>query len=160
MGWDAVCPRICTWALVKKNNGRLFYIYNTHLDHKGEQSRIHAARLIAGKLNLLEPEMPFVLCGDLNAIPDSRPIKIIEDFYFEANEFAALKDAADKSTFNGFDPNYPPTGKKIDFIFLNNSWKVASYRVNDSKINGSFVSDHFAVEAVLVFTDSALPPAD
>lgn len=150
MGWDAACQRICTWALIKTKSGKVFYTYNTHLDHVGIVARQNAMRLINSKLNLLEPDMPVIFCGDLNDSPDSKTIEIIKDFYTEANEIAQNKEILDKTTFNGFDKYYTPIGKQIDYIFLNKLWKVLSYKVNSEKIDNQFVSDHFPVEAILV----------
>src|SRR3970282_1470342 len=37
LGWDAAYKRIITWAKLKdKETGKVFYLFNTHFDHKGE----------------------------------------------------------------------------------------------------------------------------
>ncbi len=57
LGWDAVCKRTATWALMKdKRSGRHFYFINTHLDHKGKQARINGLQLIMDRIAGMNPE--------------------------------------------------------------------------------------------------------
>ena len=50
--WDAVLPRICTYALLKeKETGVLFWVFNTHFDHIGQQSRLQSVAIILKRIN-------------------------------------------------------------------------------------------------------------
>ena len=44
VGWDAALPRIVTWGKFKDSRtGKLFFVFNTHFDHRGEEARAESA---------------------------------------------------------------------------------------------------------------------
>ena len=46
-GWDATTNRTTTWILFKeKSTEKMFYVYNTHLDHQGVEAQKEGAKLI------------------------------------------------------------------------------------------------------------------
>ena len=46
-GWDAACNRVCTSALFKDvKTKRLFWVFNVHLDHVGNEARIKGVQLL------------------------------------------------------------------------------------------------------------------
>ncbi|MHC4090816.1 MAG: endonuclease/exonuclease/phosphatase family protein, partial [Planctomycetota bacterium] len=50
--WGNGVPRICTWArFVEKDSGTAFYVYNLHLDHKSQPSRVGGVELLAERIN-------------------------------------------------------------------------------------------------------------
>eukprot|EP00466_Bigelowiella_natans_P007921 jgi/Bigna1/144841/aug1.92_g19549 len=84
IGWDAMYPRIATWAVFEpssqqqqQQSSRLsgkkqtFGVISTHFDHVGIEARKESAKLIKGLIGDLQskyPSTPFVLCGDFNSI--------------------------------------------------------------------------------------------
>ena len=79
MGWDAVCNRVCTYALFQhKKTKETFWVFNTHFDHVGEVARQQSAALILEKIKTLNTKnYPVLLMGDFNLEPESNPIKTI-----------------------------------------------------------------------------------
>ena len=70
MGWDAACRRIVTWAKLKdKETGKVFYAFNTHLDHVGEVAREQSILLITKKIEEIvkKDKAPVFLSGDFNS---------------------------------------------------------------------------------------------
>ena len=100
-GWDAAYSRICTYGLFRdKKSGKLFWVFNTHLDHKGEQSRNKSIELICKKIkHINNNNYPVVVMGDLNAAPDSEVIKLLSINHVDSH--TASKGTID-ATFNGF----------------------------------------------------------
>eukprot|EP00471_Norrisiella_sphaerica_P001365 CAMPEP_0184491708 /NCGR_PEP_ID=MMETSP0113_2-20130426/21179_1 /TAXON_ID=91329 /ORGANISM="Norrisiella sphaerica, Strain BC52" /LENGTH=394 /DNA_ID=CAMNT_0026876189 /DNA_START=707 /DNA_END=1891 /DNA_ORIENTATION=- len=72
IGWDAMYPRIATWAVFKtKDSGDLITVISTHFDHVGIQARKNSAALLKGLISRLRdshPKSPVILAGDFNSI--------------------------------------------------------------------------------------------
>lgn len=150
LGWDAVCNRICTWAKFKDKSGKEFYVFNTHFDHMGVKARIESARLITSKIALVDPDYPVFLSGDLNTEEGTLPIDILKDFMIDSRGEAVVKDPSDGKSFNGF-VSEVPAKIKIDYIFVRDNIRTLSFKTNQDRPGGRFVSDHYAVEGVYVY---------
>lgn len=147
MGWDAVCYRTCTWALMHdKVTGKQFAMLNTHLDHRGEEAREQSIALIVNKIKELVPEgVPVLLTGDFNSTTDSEiyaPLKAVTE---DAREVAAESDR--RGTFNG----WGKASSVIDHIFVRgvevNRFKVLC----DKNYGAPYISDHYPVVADVKF---------
>lgn len=153
-GWDANLPRVVTWAKFRDlKTGKMFFAFNTHFDHQGQEARRQSALLLLKKIKALAGTAPSVITGDFNAFPTSEPIKIITD----ASNTLSLVDAKSISikphygpggTFNGFE-NKEQNNDPIDYIFLKGAWKVKKHATFSQTWGGRFASDHFAVFASL-----------
>ena len=60
--WDSSLPRVCTFArFTARKKGaddgapRALYVFNVHLDHRGEQARLEAAKLVAARILAAQP---------------------------------------------------------------------------------------------------------
>lgn len=129
-GWDAVYPRICTWAKLKRNHdGSELAVFSLHLDHQGQQSQIESAKLVLQKIHELAQGIEVFVAGDLNADQHSEAYKV-----FETSE--KLVDPAKSAdfkfipngTFNGFDPDFTSI-KRIDHIFVSKEIEVSRFGV-------------------------------
>ena len=123
MGWDAVCNRVCTYALFQhKKTKETFWVFNTHFDHVGEVARQQSAALILEKIKTLNTKnYPVLLMGDFNLEPESNPIKTITSTLEDSKNIAKLTFGP-KGTFNGF--NFDKTVKRrIDYIFVS-KWAI------------------------------------
>jgi len=103
----------------------------THLDHlEDENDRIAQVKKINEVFSL--NKYPTILAGDLNAIPGSTPINILEEVWFAS--YDKDKPAA---TYPSDNPH-----KKIDYVMFypKNRWKILETEV----IQDSIVSDHCA----------------
>jgi len=146
MGWDAVCNRVCTFALFQhKKTKETFWVFNTHFDHVGEVARQKSAALILKKINTLNTKnYPVLLMGDFNLEPDSKPIQTITSILDDSKNIAKLAFGPE-GTFNGF--NFDKTVKRrIDYIFVSkSSILVKKYAVLSDNWDLKYPSDHLPV---------------
>ncbi|RKN82504.1 endonuclease/exonuclease/phosphatase family protein [Ulvibacterium marinum] len=151
-GWDASLERIATWALVKdKITGKKFVIMNTHFDHIGKQARIESAKLLKQKSKVLAKDLPLILTGDFNLVPESEAIKTLtaqdgKNTLVNSSNVATLSYGPDWTTC-GFDNRPFPERKVIDYIFVKQYKKVIRYAVFSEMLNDIFLSDHCPVFA-------------
>ena len=76
-GWDAMCPRVCTWAVLReKATGALVCFANTHTDHKGAKARENGMRLILERMDGFAKGVPVVFTGDHNCGESSPPARL------------------------------------------------------------------------------------
>jgi len=146
MGWDAVCNRVCTYALFQhKKTKETFWVFNTHFDHVGEVAREKSAALILKKINTLNTKnYPVLLMGDFNLEPDSKPIQIITSTLDDSKNIAKLAFGPE-GTFNGFHFN-KTVKRRIDYIFVTkSSILVKKYAVLSDNWDLKYPSDHLPV---------------
>lgn len=67
--WGNEIPRVAAWVRLKDlATGRGFYVFNTHWDHKNQESRERASLLIASRIDARKhADEPVVLIGDFNS---------------------------------------------------------------------------------------------
>ena len=93
-----------------------------------------------------------MLTGDLNADPESEPVKIITGQMQDSKVADKSMTMGPDGTFNGFDAEKPAT-ERIDYIFTSkNGISAVSYYVLRESRDGRFPSDHYPVVAELKFT--------
>lgn len=146
--WGSAYPRIATWGLFRvRQTGKKFLYYNTHLDHVSELARVNGIRLIMDHVNKRkEVSLPVILTGDFNARPDSGVYKTASQYLKDAAKISVAKPQGPKGTYHGF------KGKVliyIDYIFVSNHVRVKSFKVDDTRIDGKYPSDHDPVVAEL-----------
>lgn len=129
-------PRAAVEAITVLSSGDTVAFIGTHLDHTGDDSdRILQARMINEVF--AQSRYPSILAGDLNAVPGSVPIGILEEVWSSSYE----RDAPV--------PTYPSGNpvKKIDYVMFRpaDRWKVISREV----IQDSVASDHCAYLVIL-----------
>ncbi len=124
-------PRAALEIVTVLPSGDTIAIVGTHLDHlKDEKDRVAQAK----KINevFASNKYPTILAGDLNAVPGSTPINILEEMW------TASYDKENPQ------PTYPSDGptKKIDYVLFypQNRWKVHETAV----IRDPVASDHCA----------------
>ena len=130
IGWDAVLPRICSWARLRHNpTGKEFLFFNLHMDHIGKQARVESALLVQQKMNEFGSELPTFLTGDFNVDQTHQSysalttIGKLKDSYCTAKLVYALN-----GTFNDYSTNDYSTSR-IDHIFVSPNVKVDKYGV-------------------------------
>lgn len=149
-GWDAVCRRTATWALMKdKKTGKKFYFVNTHLDHKGVEAQKNGLMLIIERIAKINPEgYPMVLTGDFNIKPDNRNLKELDKIMHSTRKIALKTD--NHNTFNGW--GKAKKDNVIDFIYVSGFSSCPEYRtVTDKYADKAFVSDHYPIISRLIF---------
>lgn len=152
--WDAAITRIVSWAALEDiQSGETIYVFNTHFDHRGEESRRKSAELISEKITEIAGESPVVLMGDFNIRKGSGDYEFMTRIFNRNNGLRNTESVAEtpvedaESTINGFSHDMEP--RVIDFIFTDGNFSVPSYRVDEVIENGIFLSDHWPVVAEL-----------
>ena len=158
--WDAVCKRVCSYAVLKERDGDGVYIHMaTHLDHISYEAQHNGVRVIQNRLNsLIEKygDVGVVLSGDFNCIAADtanvgyRPVtyNFVTSFMDDSRQLAA-KIGVDGSSWSGYqnpdkweagdrtygdNPRIDLSKLPIDYIFLRRgSFKVSYYTVVDDK---------------------------
>jgi endonuclease/exonuclease/phosphatase family metal-dependent hydrolase len=147
-GWDAALNRVCTYALFKDlKTKQLFWVFNTHLDHIGEQARTKGIELILSKIKELNTKKyPVILMGDLNSEPQDDRILLLKKAMDDTRAVSIEKPFGPSGTFNNFKHNEPVT-KLIDYIFIskNSIFKVKKYAVLSDSKDLKYPSDHLPV---------------
>ncbi len=109
-------PRICTQAILRdKEDGTVFSVYNTHLDHISAKSRIWGMSVIFAEMQKYK-QYPSFITGDFNAVPESEELD-----YFNTYNPLSLQNFSDTSalpvTYTYHDFLNPENNCKIDYIF-------------------------------------------
>jgi len=128
-------PRAALEIQVQLPSGEKMAFVGTHLDHLREQKN---RSMQATRINELyaECELPVLLAGDLNAIPGSDTMRLLQKEWQDADQ------ALQQPTFPAVKPR-----RKIDYVLYRPAarWKPIETRVIDEKV----ASDHCPVLAVL-----------
>lgn len=152
--WDAAITRIVTWSRFKdRRDGKIFFAFNTHFDHIGQEARRESAKLLLQKVAAIAGRTPAIITGDFNAKPDDEPVQVITDLtnplrLTNAKELSATPHYGPTGTFTGFGPR-ERDDQPIDYIFLKGPWKVKKHATLSQTWEGRFASDHFAVLATV-----------
>ena len=164
--WDAVCSRICTWAVLHdRHAGRDMTIFNTHFDHEGDLARRESAALIVR--HLAARKEAAILLGDFNATEDSpvyaelmNAARIAGRPLTDAHRAVHPTRAANEASFHGFTaarvdaPNAATPGLRIDWVLHDNGFRAVDSRIGPATdAAGRFASDHAPVWAELEYTN-------
>ena len=146
MGWDAACRRIVTWAKLKdKETGKVFYAFNTHLDHVGEVAREQSILLIVKKIDEIvkKDKAPVFLSGDFNSNVNSAIFDPLKSIMKDSR--AILPESEWIPTYN----NYGNGGDAmIDYIFYKNA-EVLDFKTLNGDYGKPYISDHYPVMATM-----------
>jgi endonuclease/exonuclease/phosphatase family metal-dependent hydrolase len=147
-GWDAACNRICTYGLFKDlKTKKLFWVFNTHLDHIGNEARVKGVGLILSKIKEVNPKKyPVIFMGDFNSEPNTPQTSEVKKVMDDTKEVSKEKPFGPSGTFNNFKHNEPVT-LLIDYIFIskNSDLKVQKHAVLSDSKDLKYPSDHLPV---------------
>lgn len=150
-GWDADLERICTWAKFRHiASGQVFFHFNTHFDHRGEQARQESAKLLVAKATEMAGSLPTLITGDFNALPASIAIQRMTASFIDSKSVSKLAPYGPEGTTNSFDYLHP-LDKRIDYIFVSRAVKVLKYGVLTDHYDRRYPSDHLPVVAKVGF---------
>ncbi|HOW66561.1 MAG TPA: endonuclease/exonuclease/phosphatase family protein [Candidatus Paceibacterota bacterium] len=147
LGWDAACNRTCTWIKLKdKITRKSFYMFNTHLDHRGKTARQEGVQLILKRMPEINKEqLPLILTGDFNQTRPSPVIDAVLRVLSDAKDKSITPPYGPDSTSGGFEVR--KGGNTIDFIFVNDRVRVLRHGVLSDSFNLYYPSDHLPVLA-------------
>lgn len=144
MGWDAACKRIVTWAKLKDlDSKKVFYVFNTHLDHVGEVAREQSILLITKKIDEIvkKDKAPVFLSGDFNSNVSSPIFDPLKNIMKDSR--AILPESEWIPTYNSFGNG---GDSMIDYIFYKNA-EVQDFKTLNGDYGKPYISDHYPVMA-------------
>ena len=141
---DALCRRICTWAILKdKIADREILFCNTHLDHSNDTVRDAQAKILMDFIDDHVGRYPIFLTGDFNTTYGKAPYLTVTKTLQDSHKQAEVDVSEVKGTFH----DYGKPGNEIDFCFYTgHKADPVSYRILSDDYDG-FVSDHYGVIA-------------
>ncbi|MCF8080301.1 MAG: endonuclease/exonuclease/phosphatase family protein [Desulfobacterales bacterium] len=144
-------PRQCTIGLFTAGRHRLLAV-NTHLDF-AEAVQARSAELILDRLAGFPADIPTLLMGDFNSLPDSACHRIFTGKDRREHRAGPFFKPV-------FSPPYPGThhrftgeseGGHIDWILYRGELKAENREVCRHQLNGGYPSDHFPICAEFSF---------
>jgi endonuclease/exonuclease/phosphatase family metal-dependent hydrolase len=153
ISWDSAITRIVTWAKFKDLlNDRIFYVFNTHFDHRGVQARVESSKIILERATKIDEEIPVIITGDLNVPESSGAYEIFRENprFHDARYASESGHEGPTATFNNWEELRLPESR-IDYIFVSEGIRVLNHRILDDRYDGSFPSDHLPVISEIIF---------
>ena len=139
VGWDADLTRIATLVWLRHADGARIGVANTHYDHAGQVAQYESSLLLA---SWTTDDLPWIVMGDLNATPDSPPLKALTG--------AGLRDAVPAEVGGSWHDFTGATDQdRIDHILISAGWEVVEAAVSHYRPGGRLPSDHWPVTATL-----------
>lgn len=151
--WKNRVTRICTWAkLQDRTTEKVFYFYNTHLDHESQEAREKGVELILSHVKE-QQGVPFVITGDFNASEDNEAILKLKmakpnlvDTWRILHPDVPPAESGTMSMFTGIKDT-----DKIDYIFVPSDARVIDAEIVRANENGNYPSDHYPIRATVEF---------
>lgn len=129
-------PRAAIAVTVQGPNGKPVRFISTHFQHNVEEDRVAQAHAINELFAADGDTIPSILAGDMNAVPDSEPMKVLLSKWTNATDEAAAPTVPSK------DPK-----SRIDYILYRSG---KQFTVEEATvIDEPMASDHRPVFAVL-----------
>jgi endonuclease/exonuclease/phosphatase family metal-dependent hydrolase len=141
--WGNTIPRIVTLCRFTDlaTGGRLG-VADLHWDGASARSRLRSAEALLG---WLEPSLPWLLLGDLNATAEDPSVAHLMAAGF-ADTLAQLGPRGPlAATHHAWDGS--TDGTRIDFVLAGPQWRVLSSRIDHARPGGRLPSDHWPVVA-------------
>jgi endonuclease/exonuclease/phosphatase family metal-dependent hydrolase len=118
-----------------KVTGRIFYLFNTHFDHKGEVARRESANLLLQRLQTIAGKIPVIVTGDFNSSPESELYRIIVSGLatdpatklIDSEQIAKFPHHGPDGTITRFISANLPSNQTIDYIFIKNNISVSRH---------------------------------
>lgn len=148
--WDAAITRICTWVkLEHKESKQLFFVFNTHFDHRGVEARMNSAKLLIHFIDSLCGQSPVIVTGDFNFEPESEGYNVITNLTHNTPLYDAYSTTQPNYTDCGFDIKNTEC-HRIDYIFFSPSFKQKEYTLHNNNNGTYYPSDHLSISAKLI----------
>lgn len=158
MTWGNRIPRTTSWVrLGDRMTGKSALVFNTHLDHQSQPSRVQGVRLVAERMVELAREgEALVFMGDFNAVEHNPAIRLVKGLEGSVDGFEGMVETFDvlnagvreRGTLH-FWMSDPDRQWKVDHIFVSKGGRVLESRI--VKSGPPYLSDHFPVTARVVW---------
>lgn len=155
VSWGHDNRRMVTWVLFReRDTGQIFYLLNTHFDHRSREARQKSALLIRKAIDGLPEEVPIILLGDFNATAEkAEPYNILTEQTRLADSWLAAPErfGENLNTFNGFRAGKHEGGNRIDWILYSGQIEPLRIGIDDFAVDELYPSDHFPVIATFKY---------
>ncbi len=133
--WDSALVRSCIWGKFKHNDtGKTFYVFNTHLDHKGMKAREEGIKVLMNQISKIAGDTPFFLMGDFNIASTHAYMKPM----FANPNFRHARDISETSPVgpNGSYHAYTgiPRARLGDLLIVSKDVKVEKFAILTERI--------------------------
>lgn len=152
-GWDAALNRICSWGKFEDKEGKVFYVFNAHYDHIGQQAREESSKLVMDKVAEINQEnAPAILMGDFNATPENAAYRTITSNpdWQDSRLISTIPSYGPAGSFSAFDWDRMPDGI-IDHVFVKGNLQVKRHGILTDNYGKKYPSDHFPVLVEVIF---------
>jgi len=145
--WRSANVRMATWARFRHVvTGQKFMFLNTHLDHRSEEARAEAAKMLADWARNQGKRVPVIITADFNAtaeqsVPWETLTKVLQDSWVVAGE-----RSGPPVTWSAFQAPSDEV-RRIDWILVSNGISVSKCKTLTYNESGRYPSDHFPVAA-------------
>jgi endonuclease/exonuclease/phosphatase family metal-dependent hydrolase len=143
--WGNPVTRIVTLCrFTDLNDGRRLGVADTHWDGASAASRLRSAEAL---LSWLEPDLPWIVLGDLNATADDPAVRalVAGGLADTMRHLGARGPGA--GTHHSWDG--ARDGTRIDYVFVTPHWDILDARVEQARPTPGLPSDHWPVAATL-----------
>ncbi len=143
------CPRVCQTAILKRlSDGKLFRLYNNHLDHESDEARILGIEQVMERVSLDRSriDLPLFIMGDFNAQPDSKTIEFCNNYEKTKIVDITAHIGGSFHAFGGLEKFV-----KIDYIYVDAETAKAVDTVEPwtDEHSGVYLSDHYPISATV-----------
>lgn len=156
--WGNEIPRIATWIhLTDQKTQRGFTVFNTHWDHRNQNSRTHAAFLIAERIDArLAAKDPVVLLGDFNATEGNPAVDYLAGRNSKwpnslLDTYHTLHQGVRSRRTLHFWQNNKDGWLKVDHILVSRPTKVVKAEIVYPLANENPASDHYPVASTIIW---------
>lgn len=149
--WGNACVRMVTWVRFEdRATKKRFCFFDTHFDHKSEDSRRKSARLVLQRVNDMNTKIPVLLVGDFNSpAGDSEAYStLVNENAFTDTWTSAEKRGEAFATWHDYKPPQK-NGQRIDWILSRGAVETLETTIVTWSKDGQLASDHFPVVARL-----------
>lgn len=147
--WNSANVRMATWArFLHRASGKQFMYLNSHFDHRSEEARVEAAKVVARWADEAPEGRPVVVTADFNAKAEqSLPWEILTQTLKDA-WVAAADRVGPPVTWSAFDAPSDDI-RRIDWVLVSESVLVSNCETVTYHNEGRYPSDHYPVFALL-----------
>lgn len=144
--WGNDITRICTWARLIDRDGRGFFVYNVHLDHRSQPSRERSTQLLRERIDARSVAAePVLVTGDFNVGEKNPALATLIGPFVDTFRVVRPQDKT-AGTFSGFKFGNIE-GDKIDYILAQPGTEVMHADIVRFARDQRYPSDHFPVIA-------------
>lgn len=146
MSFESTFPRLMTWMTVQPKNSKVnLLIVNTHLDHVKKETRASQVRVLAEEIiRRWDRKSILVIMGDFNDSPESDVRKILIKEFPDLQDCWKLFNSIEETSHHAFNGECQ-NGSRIDWVLIDRQAQIESCRMDKTKLEGQYPSDHFPI---------------